>query len=74
MKSKFLTLNAKDFLKGLIIAVLTAIITFLYTSIQANNLVLDWKGMAISALTAGLAYLTKNLLTNSKDTLLSKEF
>ena len=73
MNSVFLMLNSKDFLKGFIIAVISAIINFLYTTIQSGELIIDWKSMLITALTAGLAYLTKNLFTNSGGEMLTKE-
>jgi uncharacterized membrane protein YvlD (DUF360 family) len=73
MKSSFLSLNSKDFIKGLFVAVVSAVIALLYTSLQAGNLVIDWKAIGMAALSAALAYITKNLLTNSSDELLKKE-
>lgn len=73
MKSPFLTLNGTDFLRGLFVAILSAVVTLLYTCIQAGNLVIDWKAIGMAALSAALAYITKNLLTNSNDELLKKE-
>lgn len=73
MKSKFLSLNAKDFLKGLVVSVLTSVLTIVYTSLQAGIFTIDWKAVGTSALTAALAYITKNYLTNSEDQLLKKE-
>jgi hypothetical protein len=54
-------------------AVLTAVITVIYTSIQAGSIVFDWKVIAMSALSAALAYITKNLLTNSQNKMLQPE-
>jgi uncharacterized membrane protein YvlD (DUF360 family) len=73
MNSPFLNLNTKDFLKGLFIAVVTAVITILYTSIQNNVFTFDWKNIGMVALSAALAYIMKNLLTNSKNELLKQE-
>ena len=73
MNSVFMMLNSKDLLKGFIVAVVSAIINFLYNTIQSGTLILDWKAMLVTALTAGLAYLTKNLFTNSQGEVLSKE-
>lgn len=73
MNSPFLNLNPKDFLKGLFIAVVTAVITILYTSIQNNVFTFDWKNIGMVALSAALAYIMKNLLTNSKNELLKQE-
>tara|TARA_R110000868_G_scaffold154729_1_gene380860 strand:- start:11299 stop:11538 length:240 start_codon:yes stop_codon:yes gene_type:complete len=73
MNSSLLTLNSKDWIKGLVVAVLTAIITVVYNTIQTGALMLDWKAISIAAISAALAYITKNLLTNSNDQLLTKE-
>ena len=73
MNSSLFTLGTKDFIKGLILAVLTAVITVLYNTVQAGTLVIDWKSVSIAALSAALAYFTKNLLTNSQDQFLKKE-
>jgi hypothetical protein len=73
MNSSLFTLNSKDWGKGLVIAILTAIITVVYDTIQTGALVLDWKAISIAGISAALAYITKNLLTNSNDQLLTKE-
>lgn len=73
MKSPFLTLNSRDFIRGLFVAVLTAIVTFMYTSIQNGSLTFDWKAIGMAALSSALAYIMKNLLTNSSDQLLETE-
>lgn len=73
MKSPFLTLNTSDFIKGLFLAVLTAVVTFMYTSIQTGSLTFDWKAIGLTAFSSALAYIMKNLLTNSNDELLKKE-
>lgn len=73
MKSTFLSLNTTDFLKGLVVAVLTSVLTIIYTSVQSGSLVFDWKTIATTALTSAIAYVSKNLLTNSKEQFLIKE-
>jgi hypothetical protein len=73
MKSSLFTLNKADFVKGLVIAVLTAVITAVYTTVQTGILTFDWKSISIAALSAALAYITKNLLTNSNDEFLKKD-
>lgn len=67
--SSFGTLNWKDFGKGLLIAVLTAIFTIIYTTVQAGSLTFDWKAILTAAITAALAYISKNLFTNSQNQL-----
>jgi uncharacterized membrane protein len=75
MKAKLFSLNTKDFFKGLIVAVLTAIGTFLVNELQAGS-VIDLtllKRIGIAALIAFIAYIVKNLLTNSKDEFITPE-
>ena len=72
-QSSFLSLNTKDFIKGLLLAVLTTVITIIYNSLQAGDLTFDWKSIGTTALTTALAYIMKNLLTNSNDQFLGKE-
>jgi len=71
-ESKFMRLGVKDFLKGLLMAVLAAlsstIIAWASTGDPFNPGII-WR----SALAATVAYLAKNLLTNSHDEFLTKE-
>jgi hypothetical protein len=73
MKSPFLTLNSQDFIKGLVVAVLSSVIAILYSTVQAGSLVFDWKSIGTVALTSALGYIMKNLFTNSNDELMKKE-
>ena len=68
MRSKFLKLNTSDFINGIIVAIFCTFITGLYQLI-ANGGALNWitiKPVVIAAIGSGVAYLTKNLLSNSK--------
>ena len=71
--SKFLNLNIQDLSKGLIITMLTSVLTIAYNTVSAGSLTFDWKAIGLAALTSGLAYLMKNLLTNSEGEFLVKE-
>ena len=73
MQSTFLTLNNNDFIKGLIMAVLSTVITVVYQTVEAGSLVFDWKTIGTMALTTALAYIMKNLFTNSTGKLFAKE-
>ena len=73
MGSTFLNLNTTDFLKGLLMAVLSSVITVVYQTVQTGSLVFDWKTIATMAITSGLAYIMKNLFTNSTGNLFGKE-
>lgn len=74
-KSNFFSLNIFDILKGFFVAVITAILTTILNLLQTGSdiLSLDWKSILSVALTAGIAYIVKNLLTNNKDEILSKD-
>jgi hypothetical protein len=73
MNSTFFNLNATDFIKGLLMAVLSSVITVVYQTIEAGSLVFDWKAIGTIALTSGLAYIMKNLFTNSTGGFLKRE-
>lgn len=73
MKSSFFTLNKIDFVKGLVIAILTSAITIIYNTVQTGTLVFDWKAIYTAAASAALAYILKNLLTNNNDEFLKKD-
>jgi hypothetical protein len=73
MNSTLFNLNSTDFLKGLIMAVLTTVITVVYQTVEAGSLVFDWKAIGTMALTSALAYIMKNLFTNSTGKLFAKE-
>lgn len=63
--SKQFTLDSKDFLKGLLLSVITPVITILIQSLNAGSLKFDWKAIGITALSTALAYLAKNFLAPS---------
>jgi len=71
--STFLNLNIQDLVKGLILTVLSSTLTIVYQTLESGSLTFDWKGISLAALTSGIAYLMKNLLTNSQGEFLTKE-
>jgi hypothetical protein len=73
MKSSFLNLNKTDFIKGLIMAVLTSVLTIVYNTISTGSFAIDWKAVSLAASTSAVAYIMKNILTNSNDQFLKKE-
>jgi hypothetical protein len=73
MNSTFLNLNTNDFLKGLIMAVLSTVITIVYQTVESGSLIFDWKSIGTMALTTALAYIMKNLFTNSAGKFFGKE-
>ena len=66
-RSNFLNLNWRDLLKGLLLAILSAVITFVYGAVQAGTALNGefFRAMAVVAVTTLLAYLSKNLFENS---------
>lgn len=72
-KAPLFSLNFNDLVKGLFVAVIGAVIGLITATIEAGSLDFDWALIGRTALLATLAYLTKNLLTNSKDEILTKE-
>jgi VIT1/CCC1 family predicted Fe2+/Mn2+ transporter len=75
MKSKMFWLNAKDFIKGLVIAVLTAILTFLQGALL-NSEPIDLtliKKVGVAAAIGFISYLIKNLFTNKDDEILKPD-
>lgn len=75
MKSAFLTLKSRDFWKGLIMAILTAILTASYQlfSTSTDFKTMNWQFIGVSAGAAFIGYITKNFLTNSNGQILTKE-
>jgi hypothetical protein len=68
MRSKYLKLNTRDFINGIIVAIICTFITGFY-QLVANGGLINWvtlKPVVIAAIGSGVAYLTKNLLSNSK--------
>jgi len=72
-QSTLFTLNTSDFIKGLLMAVLSTVITIVYQTVEAGSLVFDWTAIGTMALTSALAYIMKNLFTNSQGKFFKKE-
>lgn len=75
MRSNFLQLNTRDFIKGLIVAAICTFLTGMYQLIASGG-VINWltvKPVVIAAIGSAVSYLTKNLLTNSKGDFMQRE-
>jgi len=75
MKSKFLRLDRRDFIKSLTVTIICTFITGTYQLIAEGG-VINWvtlKPVVIAAIGAGVSYLTKNLLTNSQGEMFTTE-
>lgn len=68
-------LNLRDALNGFLIAFLTAFLTAVSSALSSGSLPLfsDLKTFALIGITAGVSYITKNLLTNNEGELLKKD-
>lgn len=68
MNSNMFRLNSHDFVKGIVVAVLAAVVTFLGNALNAPGFdfaAFDWSTLLTVAMTAALAYLSKNFLTDT---------
>jgi hypothetical protein len=75
MKSKFLTLDWKDFSRGILIAFLAALISGVI-NILDTGAVINWETLRpvlIAGISAALSYLLKCLMTNSNDVMFKRE-
>lgn len=70
--SNFFNLNWNDFIKGFAIAIIMAVITILYDTVQAGSFVFNFTDIWHAAVGAAIAYLFKNLVTNSDGVMFKK--
>jgi phosphoglycerol transferase MdoB-like AlkP superfamily enzyme len=68
--SKFLQLDWRDLVKGLVVSVLTSVITLLIQELQTGTI--NWNTIGIAALSSGLGYILKQLATDHNGDLLGK--
>jgi hypothetical protein len=73
LHSEFLNWNWYDLVKGSLLCMLVAILTTSYQMLTTIPPHYDIKVIAVSSITALVAYLIKQLTTNSKGELLEKE-
>jgi len=74
-RSKLLSLNGRDVIKGIIMAVLSAFVSALIAVITKSGFEsINWQNQVlIPTVIAVLTYISKNLLTNSNDKFLTSE-
>lgn len=67
MNSNLFSVNWKDVLNGLVVAILTAVVGAISTGLNTLGLSFftqfNWQGLLIIALTSGLGYLSKKFLS-----------
>lgn len=66
MNSQFFKWNLSDWWKGLILAAITVPIGIIYDTVNAGSLAFDYMTILKMAIVGILAYLSKNLLSNSE--------
>ena len=59
------SLTSRDFVKGLIVAVILPVLTIIQQSISHGELTFDWKLIGLTAAGGLVAYLIKNFFTDS---------
>ena len=65
--TKLFQLNGRDFLKGLVVTVVSAVLTLVLSLLNSNGLefsMAEWQQVGVVALTAGLSYLLKNFASD----------
>lgn len=62
-QSGLFSLGWRDFLRGLLMAILTPALTFILNSIDHGEITLNWHLVYLSAAGGAIAYLLKNLGT-----------
>jgi hypothetical protein len=75
MKSKFLTIDTRDLLHGLVMAFLTSLLAGIIEMLN-KGVVFDWptlQPVLIAGISAALSYLLKCLLSNSRNQLFTRE-
>lgn len=75
MKTAFLNLSKDDLLKGIVLVIFTSIGMTILPTLESGALptLANLQAAGISGVAAGLAYIVKNLLTNSNNKLFASE-
>lgn len=60
------SLQGRDFIRGLVIAVISPVFTILIQSLQAEEVTVNWKSIMNVAIIAFLTYISKNLAEPTK--------
>lgn len=60
------SINLRDLLQGLIMAVLTPVLVIVQQTLDAGHLVFNWKAIGMAAVAGGLAYIARKLPQSGK--------
>lgn len=66
-ESKFLALNWRDIVKGLLMAILTPCVLIIQQSAESGTMTFNWHQITMAAIAGGIAYLVKNFFTVPKE-------
>lgn len=61
--SKRWTLNLRDLLRGLLVAVISGVLTALLPLLQDPEFIFKWRNIGVVAATTGISYLLKNWIS-----------
>lgn len=64
--SSLFSLNWQDAAKGLLMAVLGAVVSVIVATVKTGNFTFTWESLWHGAVVGGASYLTKNFLTPSQ--------
>ena len=71
--SNYLKLNKLDFVKGLLMTIITSFLFSVTNILSQGNFDINYKSILATSIGTGIAYLIKNLFTNSQQTLFKNE-
>lgn len=64
--SKQFSLNARDFVRGAILAIITPVLAIITNSLDKGELTFNWKLIGVTAISAFIGYLVKNYFTPTR--------
>lgn len=73
MFTKLWNIKMSDWMRGLVIAILTTPLTIIYDSVSIGVLTFDWKKIIATAIAGGIAYILKNVLTGQQGNMLTNK-
>lgn len=62
--SKFASIDLRDIAKGLIVAIGSAVVTVIQSTLSAGSLTFNWKTIGTVTLAAGVSYIGKQFFTS----------
>ena len=66
-QSNLFSLNTRDLLNGLVMAVLTPAIYLIEQTVKLGTLTFDWQAIGVAAVAGAVGYLVKNFFTGKKE-------